>query len=149
MKNRRQMMIQNIVEKMDIETQEELAEELRKRGMPVTQATISRDINELRLVKVSDENGRHRYVSARQPKQPMNERQLRIFIDSVLSVAASENLIVVKTTSGAANGAAETVDALEWPEILGSIAGDNTILIVLSSAEAARTVVRKFEDLLK
>lgn len=149
MKNRRQMMIQNIIEKMDIETQEELARELRRRGLSVTQATISRDINELRLVKASDENGRHRYVPVRQPKQPMNDRQLRIFIDSVLSVAASENLIVVKTTSGAANGAAETVDALEWPEILGSIAGDNTILIVLTSAEAARTAVRKFEDLLK
>lgn len=149
MKNRRQMIIQNIIEKMSIETQEELAEELRKRGLSVTQATISRDINELRLIKVSDENGRHRYISSRQPKQPMNDRQLRIFIDSVLSVTASENLIVVKTTSGAANGAAETVDSLDWPEILGSIAGDNTILIILTNSDAAQKAVQKFEDLLK
>ncbi|NLG37263.1 MAG: arginine repressor [Clostridiales bacterium] len=149
MKNRRQMMIQSIIDRTQIETQEELANELRKRGLTVTQATISRDINELRLVKIAGEDGRHYYAPSRQPSQPIGDRLLRIFVDSVLSISAAGNLIVIKTTSGAANGAAEAVDTLEWPEILGTIAGDNTILIVLTDSKAALDTVAKFEEFLK
>lgn len=142
-------MIQSIIDKMKIETQEELANELRKRGLSVTQATMSRDINELRLVKIAGEDGKHYYAPSRQPGQPIGDRLLRIFVDSVLSINVAGNLIVIKTTSGAANGAAEAVDTLEWPEILGTIAGDNTILVVLTDNETAQSTVAKFEEFLK
>lgn len=149
MKNRRQMMILDIIDKMQIGTQEELARELRKRGQHVTQATISRDINEMHLVKVPSPDGGHRYVSPRQPGNPTNDRQLRIFAESVLSMAASGNLIVIRTISGSANAAGEAIDVLEWPEIVGTIAGDNTLLVVLGEGVSSKQVLKKFEGLLK
>ena len=131
MKSVRQEMILEIIDSMEIETQEELAKELKQRGIRVTQATVSRDIKELRLLKVLSVNGGYKYATADQNEKGSTDRFIRIFSESVLSVAAAGNLIVIRTLSGSANAAGEAVDSLKWPEILGTLAGDNTLLVVV------------------
>ena len=130
MKTVRQMAILDIIAKQDVETQEELAEALRDRGIQVTQATVSRDIKELSLLKVLTPSGSYKYATADKAENGLSERFIRMLAESLLSVAASNNLIVVKTLSGSANVAAEALDSLHWPEILGTLAGDNTVLTV-------------------
>ncbi|MBO2518285.1 MAG: arginine repressor [Firmicutes bacterium] len=131
MKRRRQAAILQIVRERDVRTQEELAELLRQQGIEVTQATISRDIKELGLVKEPVPGGGYRYVFARQePSADRVERARLAFREFVLSTHVSGNLVLVKTTAGAAQSVAAALDALEWPELLGSIAGDDTVLLV-------------------
>ena len=148
MKNARQTAILSIIEQYDIETQEELAGKLREKGIVVTQATVSRDIKELRLLKVLSGSGGYKYATADKAEHGLSERFVRMFKDSVLSISFAGNIIVLKTLSGSANVAAEAIDSMRLPEILGTMAGDNTILaIVHSEAEAARTVA-SFQDML-
>ncbi len=149
MKSVRQVAILDIIEKQCIETQEELAEALRARGIQVTQATVSRDIKELRLLKVLSADGSYKYATADKAENGMNDRFIRMLAESLLSVAASGNLVVVKTLSGSANMAAEALDSMHWPEILGSLAGDNTILLVVRAGEEAPAVVARIKDLMK
>lgn len=130
MKINRQNEIISIITSTDIETQEELASELRKLGYKVTQATVSRDIRELRLIKVATKDGGFKYAKPDRHEVAVSERLTRILSDSLVNVDASGNIIVVKTLSGSANVAAEAMDNLGWPEILGTIAGDNTVFIV-------------------
>ena len=147
MKTMRHALILEIIESKDIETQEELAEELKNHGVNVTQATVSRDIKELRLLKVLAENGGYKYATAERAEKGMNERFIRIFSESVLSITGAKNLIVIKTLSASANAAAEAIDSLKWPEIIGCIAGDTTILVVLQSEEIVDTVIGRFRSL--
>ena len=147
MKTMRHALILEIIESKDIETQEELAEELKNHGVNVTQATVSRDIKELRLLKVLAENGGYKYATAERAEKGMNERFIRIFSESVPSITGAKNLIVIKTLSASANAAAEAIDSLKWPEIIGCIAGDNTILVVLQSEEIVDTVIGRFRSL--
>ena len=149
MKTIRQVAILDIIEKRDVETQEELAEALRDRGIKVTQATVSRDINELRLLKVLTPAGVYKYATADKAENGLTERFIRILTESVLSVASSNNLIVVKTLSGSANVAAEALDSLHWPEILGTLAGDNTILLIIRSNEDVPGVTARIKELMK
>lgn len=149
MKTVRQVAIIDIIEKQDIETQEELADALRERGIKVTQATVSRDIKELRLLKVLTPMGTYKYATADKAENGLSERFIRMLAESLLTVAASENLIVVKTLNGSANVAAEALDSLHWPEILGSIAGDNTILLVIRSKADVPSVVSRIQDMMK
>ena len=149
MKTVRQVAILDIIEKNDIETQEELADALRQRGIKVTQATVSRDIKELRLLKVLTPMGAYKYATADKAENGLSERFIRMLAESLLSVAASENLIVVKTLNGSANVAAEALDSLHWPEILGSIAGDNTILLVIRSQADVPGVVGRIQEKMK
>ena len=149
MKTVRQMAILDIIAKQDVETQEELAEALRDRGIQVTQATVSRDIKELRLLKVLTPSGSYKYATADKAENGLNERFIRMLAESLLSVAASNNLIVVKTLSGSANVAAEALDSLHWPEILGTLAGDNTILLIIRSEAEAPDVVRRIQEMIK
>ena len=149
MKTARQMAILDIIEKNDVETQEELADALRQRGIKVTQATVSRDIKELRLLKVLTPLGAYKYATADKAENNLTERFIRMLSESLLSVAASENLIVVKTLNGSANGAAEALDSLHWPEILGTIAGDNTILLVIRTAADVPAIVGRIQDMMK
>ena len=130
MKTKRQNEIIRLIQNGDIETQEELASELRALGYKVTQATVSRDIRELRLIKVAAKGGGSKYAKPERHETAVSERLTRILSDSLVSVDFSGNLIVVKTLSGSANVAAEALDNLGWPEILGTIAGDNTIFVV-------------------
>ena len=149
MKTVRQVAILDIIEKNDIETQEELADARRQRGIKVTQATVSRDIKELRLLKVLTPMGAYKYATADKAENGLSERFIRMLAESLLSVAASENLIVVKTLNGSANVAAEALDSLHWPEILGSIAGDNTILLVIRSQADVPGVVGRIQEMMK
>ena len=149
MKTVRQMAILDIIAKQDVETQEELAEALRDRGIQVTQATVSRDIKELRLLKVLTPSGSYKYATADKAENGLSERFIRMLAESLLSVAASNNLIVVKTLSGSANVAAEALDSLHWPEILGTLAGDNTILLIIRTEAEALEVVRRIQEMIK
>lgn len=149
MKTVRQVTILDIIEKNDIETQEELADALRMRGIQVTQATVSRDIKELRLLKVLTPMGSYKYATADKAENGLTDRFIRMLAESVLSVAASGNMIVVKTLSGSAAVAAEALDSFRWPEVLGTIAGDNTIFMVVRSLEEVPTTVERIQDMMK
>ena len=131
MKTKRQNEIVRLITSGDIETQEELASALRSLGYKVTQATVSRDIRELRLIKVPAKGGGFKYAKPERHEIAVSERLARILADSLVNVDSSGNMIVVKTLSGSANVAAEALDNLGWSEILGTIAGDNTIFIVV------------------
>ena len=131
MKNARQTAILSIIEQNDIETQEELAGKLRDMGIVVTQATVSRDIKELRLLKVLSGSGGYKYATADKAEHGLSERFVRMFKDSVLSVSSAGNIVVLKTLSGSANVAGEAIDSMRLPEILGTMAGDNTVFAVV------------------
>lgn len=149
MKSTRHTAIAEIIESRNIETQEELAEALRERGILVTQATVSRDIKELHLIKVLSETGGYKYATLDKAEKGMNERFIRMFAESVLSVVCANNLVVIKTLAGSAHVAGEAVDSLKWPEILGSIAGDNTILVICRTNEEAPQIVERFRSMMK
>ena len=149
MKNARQMAILSIIEKDSIETQEELAAKLRDLGIVVTQATVSRDIKELRLLKVLTPDGSYKYATVDKAEHGVSERLVCMFIDSVLSISHAENLIVIRTLPGSANAAGEAIDSMRWPEVLGTISGDNTIFVAVRSAAEAPAVVEKFQEILK
>lgn len=149
MKSARQTAILSLVEQQDIRTQEELAQKLKEQGIKVTQATVSRDIKELRLLKVLSSSGGYKYATADQAEHGISERFVRMFIDSVISIVYAQNIIVIKTLSGSASVAGEAIDSMRWPEILGTMAGDNTILVVVRNEEDAALVVNKFNEILK
>ena len=149
MKTARHTAILSILESQTIVTQEELATALRKRGFDVTQATVSRDIKELRLIKVMGQDGVYKYASLDGSATGMSDRFMRIFAHSVLSFASAGTLIVLKTISGSANVACEAIDSLHWPEIVGTIAGDNTIFCALRSESDVPVVLEKFRILVK
>ena len=149
MKNARQTAILSIIEQNDIETQEELAGKLKEMGIAVTQATVSRDIKELRLLKVLSGSGGYKYATADKAEHGLSERFVRMFKDSVLSINYACNIVVLKTLAGSANVAAEAIDSMHLPEILGTMAGDNTILVVVQNEEEAAQTVNRFRDMLK
>ena len=149
MKSARHAMILTVIETEDIETQEELAEQLKRHGVRVTQATVSRDIKELRLLKVLSPSGRYKYATAERAEQGAGDRFIRIFSESVLSVVASGQMIVIKTLAASANAAAEAVDSLKWGEVLGTLAGDNTILVIVREGHDVAQLVSKFRAMMR
>ena len=149
MKYNRHSKILEIIEKKDIETQEELAEELRKEGIDVTQATVSRDIKELRLVKVLAPSGVYKYAVIDSNNVDISPKLIRVFAESVLSIDHANNLVVIKTLAGSAQAAASAIDALNWREIVGSIAGDDTIMVVIRENESVIEVIDRFNKLIQ
>ena len=149
MKAKRQALIREIVEAQSIQTQEELAEALRTHGMMVTQATVSRDIREMHLLKVLAEDGSYRYATMEKNETGVNDRLIRMLSDSVVEMNCANNLIVIRTLPGSAHVAAEAIDSLKWPEVLGTIAGDNTILVIVRSNEEVEAVIRRFHSIVK
>lgn len=149
MKTVRQVAILDIIEKQEIETQEELASALNARGIRVTQATVSRDIKELRLLKVLTPSGKYKYATGDQADNNLTDRFIRMLAESLLSVSSANNLIVVKTLSGSANVAAEALDSMHWPEVLGTLAGDNTLLLIIRSNEETITVTSRIREMMK
>lgn len=149
MKTVRQVAILDIIEKQEIETQEELASALNARGIRVTQATVSRDIKELRLLKVLTPPGKYKYATGDQADNNLTDRFIRMLAESLLSVSSANNLIVVKTLSGSANVAAEALDSMHWPEVLGTLAGDNTVLLIIRSNEETITVTSRIREMMK
>ena len=148
MKYSRHTKILEIIENKDVETQDDLASELRKSGFQVTQATVSRDIKEMRLIKVLTKDGRYKYASIREKEGVVNERFLKIFRNSVTSLDYAGNIIVIKTLVGSASAAAVSIDALNIKHIVGSIAGDDTIFLVVKEQEMVPDIIRQFKDLL-
>ncbi len=149
MKSARHNLILEIIENKDIETQEELAEELLNHGVRVTQATVSRDIKELRLLKVLSDHGGYKYATVERAEKGMNDRFIRILTESVISIECVGNLMVLKTLSASANAAGEAIDSMKWNEVLGTIAGDNTLLIIARSEEAVEVIQNRFNNLVK
>ena len=149
MKTVRQVAILDIIEKQEIETQEELASALTARGIRATQATVSRDIKELRLLKVLTPSGKYKYATGDQADNNLTDRFIRMLAESLLSVSSANNLIVVKTLSGSANVAAEALDSMHWPEVLGTLAGDNTVLLIIRSNEETITVTSRIREMMK
>ncbi|MBM7561557.1 arginine repressor [Fusibacter tunisiensis] len=148
MKYTRHSKILEIIEKMDIETQEELALELQQSGFKVTQATVSRDIKEMRLIKVLTKDGRYKYASTKEKEGVVNDRFLKIFRNSITSIDYAGNIIVVKTLVGSAGGAAVAIDAFNFKEIVGSIAGDDTIFLLIKDELKRDEIMNRFKELL-
>ncbi|MDK2889327.1 MAG: transcriptional regulator of arginine metabolism [Thermoanaerobacter sp.] len=148
MKARRQRKILEIIRRELVETQEDLAAALKKSGFEVTQATISRDIKELGLIKIPAENNLFRYALPGQPPAYRSEERLRrLFRDSVVGMDLSENLIVIKTHPGGAQAVASAIDQAGWQEIIGTVGGDDTILVVIKPKRATAAVLKRFEEL--
>ena len=148
MKSARQTAILSLIEQKDIRTQEELARNLKELGYKVTQATVSRDIKELRLLKVLSQSGEYKYATADQAEHGVSDRFVRMFVDSVLSITPAGNIIVIRTLSGSANVAGEAIDSMRWPEVVGTLSGYNTILVIVHDEEEAAVVVDKFNEII-
>jgi transcriptional regulator of arginine metabolism len=148
MKANRHAMIVAIIKELLIGTQEELGDALQAKGVMVTQATLSRDIKELGLVKVPTPEGHYRY-SLPQDRIPgdLVRRAQKMLEDAVLTIDTAENILVIKTMSGTAQGVAEVFDNLAWPEVVGTVAGDNTIMAVIRNKAQVDEVLSRLEQL--
>ncbi|MBE6610981.1 MAG: arginine repressor [Ruminococcaceae bacterium] len=147
MKYNRQEMIISLIDEYEIETQEELSERLREKGYMVTQATISRDIREMKLQKIAAAGGKYKYALPRQEEAVLSQRFRNLLVDSVESVEAAANIVVVKTSAGMASGAAAAIDSMERSDVLGSVAGDDTIIIVMKTNDAAALLVSDLREI--
>lgn len=145
MKSKRHAILLEIIQEYDIETQEELLEKLRKKNFNVTQATISRDIKELKLVKTPVGNGRYKYATGNKTGIDALSNFNTLFKTSVISVDFAQNMIVLKTTSGMAQGVCAAIDSIEWDGMLGTIAGDDTIFIVTSTSSRAASLTSELK----
>lgn len=143
MKYNRHSKILEIIENNIIDTQEELVERLKKMGMDVTQATVSRDIKELRLTKVLTDDGRYKYASITQSENTISNKLLKVFTESYVSGDYANNIAVIKTLPGMAQAAASAVDSMKWAEIIGTIAGDDTILVVCRAEQIAEKFIER------
>ncbi len=137
MKYNRQEAIISLIGEYEIETQEELSERLREQGYKVTQATISRDIREMKLQKVIGSGGKPKYAMPMQYENTLSQKFRNLLTETVENVDAANNIVVVKTCAGMAPGAAAAIDSLERSDVLGSVAGDDTVIIVLRTNDAA------------
>ena len=147
MKVDRHAKIVELIGKYEIETQEELAEYLTKAGYQVTQATVSRDIRELKLSKVQAESGKQRYVVF-QSQEGLSDMYIRILRDGFLSMDMAQNILVIKTVSGMAMAVAAALDAIHFHEIVGCIAGDDTIMCAVRSVDDTILVMDKLRKLI-
>ncbi len=145
MKSMRHTAILRIISEQEIETQDDLIAKLKENGFDVTQATVSRDIKQLGLVKTTDGEGKYRYSAPHPSSSGSDSKFKNILSEAIISSESAENMVVVKTYSGMANAAAAAIDALASDRILGSIAGDDTILIVTKNDETAK----EFSEILK
>ncbi|HIZ74393.1 MAG TPA: arginine repressor [Candidatus Mediterraneibacter stercoravium] len=142
MKVSRHAKIIELISQYDIETQEELAEYLNNAGFKVTQATVSRDIRDLKLTKVSVNGGKQKYVVHRQ-EEGMSEKYIRVLKDGYVSMDMAQNILVIKTVSGMAMAVAAALDAMKWNEVVGCIAGDDTIMCAIRTVEDTEAVMEK------
>lgn len=144
----RQNKILEIIKTHDVETQEQLLALLQEAGYKVTQATVSRDIRELQLVKGQNRDGKFRYVTGNYDDRPISERFIKIFRETILSYACAQNLIVIKTLPGCAGAAGEAIDTLSLEHVVGSVCGDNTMLVVVDNEKNVPYIVSEFDKFL-
>lgn len=144
MKVNRHAKIVELVNKYHIETQEELADRLNQEGYKVTQATVSRDIRDLKLTKVQTEVGRQKYAVLQKAESKLTEKYSRILRDGFISMDVAQNILVIKTVSGMAMAVAAAIDDMNWHEVVGCIAGDDTIMCAIRTVEDAEVAMEKF-----
>ena len=149
LKAARHAKILDIISQKEIETQEELCEELNQRNYVVTQATISRDIKELHLFKVAGIEKKYRYSFMNREEVEISPKMRNLFRESVISIKAAQNIIVVKTLIGNGANAGIVFDKLNYQEVLGTVAGDDTLLVVCADNDAAIRVIGKVNEFLK
>ncbi len=149
MKRIRQEKMLELISKYEIDTQDELIDRLRESGFEVTQATVSRDIRELKISKMTTGKGTYRYVLPKQSAMPSNMKFNSALIDALIGIDYACNLVVLKTHAGLANALAVGIDAMHLDDILGCVAGDDTILLVSRSEESARHIANRFRNMIK
>jgi transcriptional regulator of arginine metabolism len=148
LKYARHTKILELIEKYELETQEEVAFKLKEAGFKVTQATVSRDIKELRLIKILSKDGRYKYAKNNVQEAMITERFMKLFKDAVISIEHSGNMIVIKTLVGSANAAAAAIDAVDTKDVVGTIAGDDTIFLLISEEADIYEVKKIFQDMI-
>ena len=149
MKVARHEKIKELIQQYDIDTQEELASRLNEAGFKVTQATVSRDIRALKMMKVTGKDGKSRYVILQELPTELGEKYTRVLHDALLTIDQGQNILVIRTVPGMAMGVAAALDALNWEEILGSIAGDDTVMCVARTLEEASSVAERLKSILQ
>ena len=147
MKIKRHDKIRELISKFDIETQEELAERLNMEGFNVTQATVSRDIRELKLTKMPNGRGRQCYTLLKKEEDEMKDKYIRIFCDGFVSMDMAQNILVIKTVSGLAMAVAAALDGLHLPQVVGCIAGDDTIMCAVRSVDDTVVLMREVQKM--
>lgn len=148
MKLSRQSKILELINKYDVETQEELADWLMKEGYNVTQATVSRDIRELKLTKVALDGGRQKYIALQKAEPGLGEKYTRVLRDGFISMDMAQNILVIRTVSGMAMAVAAALDALQINSILGCIAGDDTIFCAIRTTDETIHVMEKLNKII-
>ncbi|MBP3915106.1 MULTISPECIES: arginine repressor [unclassified Clostridium] len=148
MKSKRHSKILEIINNNDIETQEELAEALKDAGYDVTQATVSRDIKLLKLVKMQSESGKYKYISSAKEERDINDKLYSILKNAAIGVEQVDKFVVIKTLTGAASAAAEAIDTLYANDVAGTIAGDNTIFVLVRTDEKALELISKVRKMI-
>ena len=149
MKTGRQSKIIEIIQKNEVETQEELSEYLVREGYSVTQATVSRDIRELKLTKISMNNGRQKYAILNDATDDMSQKYARILRDGFVSMDMAQNILVIKTVSGMANAVCAALDSMQLQEIVGSIAGDDTIMCAIRTVDDTTALMKKIRKIVE
>lgn len=149
MKKSRQEKILEIITQYEVDTQEELARRLKEAGYDVTQATVSRDIRQMQLSKVAGENGGQRYAALRRKDEEMGDKYIRVLRDGFASMDMAQNILVVRTVSGMAMAVAASIDALKMPEVVGCIAGDDTIMIAVRTVEETKELMEKIHTMVE
>ena len=149
MKTVRHAKIIELINRYNIETQEELAERLNQEGFNVTQATVSRDIRELKLMKVAENGEKQKYVVFQNKDTWESEKYIRVLRDGFLSMDMAQNILVIKTVSGMAMAVGAALDALHWNEIVGCIAGDDTVMCAMRSVDDALIAMDKLSKILQ
>ena len=147
MKSKRHAKILEIISKYNIETQEELSDHLEQAGFHVTQATVSRDIRELKLTKVGDQRGRQKYSALTENQVDMSEKYIHVFQAGFVSMDMAQNILVIRTVSGMAMAVAAALDAMDCHEIVGSIAGDDTIMCAVRTVEDTEALMERLRKL--
>ncbi|WP_322905430.1 transcriptional regulator AhrC/ArgR [Paenibacillus sp. SGZ-1009] len=143
MKGQRHIKIREIITHQDIETQDDLVEALREAGFQVTQATVSRDIKELLLIKIPTDDGRYKYSLPTDQRYNPVQKLKRALVDNFLQIDFTNNLVVMKCLPGTANSIASLVDSMEWQQIMGTISGDDTMLIICRTENDSQKVIEQ------
>ncbi|MBQ6788510.1 MAG: arginine repressor [Lachnospiraceae bacterium] len=149
MKRQRHEVVVDLINRYDIETQEELAAYLREEGFDVTQATVSRDIRELKLSKIATGNGKQKYIILKNDDSHLGDKFIRVLRDGFVSMSMAQNILVIKTVQGMAMAVAAAIDAMKFPEIVGCIAGDDTIMAAVKSVDDTMIVMEKINKILE
>ena len=147
MKTRRQAKILELIQRNDVETQEELSAYLVREGFQVTQATVSRDIRELKLTKIAMDNGKQKYAVITDADSGMMEKYARVLREGFISMDLAKNIVVIKTVSGMAGAVCAAIDAMKFQEMVGSIAGNDTIICIIRDDEEAIKIMKKLRKI--